>query len=390
VRPEETLAGLLPATDEPVARWNTIAAQRKLVAIAGADAHANLALRNTDPVETRFSFALPSYESSFRMLTVHITPERPLSGDAAADAAIVMRAIRGGHLYTAINGMASPPAFEFSATNRNGTAHEGDELPTGGPVSIRVRTNAPPGYMTIVWRGNERLASVPSSERTDLTIEAGESPAVYRAEVRSLDPDRPRSWLLSNGIYVRALNETPPPQAAQANAGSIESALALFDGQTDAGWHIETDPASQASMEVANGLADGSELRMRFALASSDVGNERAALVWGTPIGHAPVNLADYDRITFTGRAERPMRISLQFRTANVGGTMRRWQRSVYLETVDRHRTVAFSDLVPSDGTAGPTPPLDQISQILFVVDTVNTRPGESGRVWIKRPEFQR
>ena len=129
---------------------------------------------------------------------------------------------------------------------------------------------------------------------------------------------------------------------------------------------------------------------MRFALANSDVGNERAALVWGTPIGHAPVNLADYDRITFTGRAERPMRISLQFRTANVGGTMRRWQRSVYLETVDRHRIIKFSDLAPSDGTAAATPPLDQISQILFVVDTVNTRPGESGRVWIKSPEFQR
>jgi hypothetical protein len=388
-RPEETLAHLLTDIDEPIARWNAIAAERKIVGLAGADAHANLALRNTDPVETRFSFALPSYESSFRMLSVHVTPERPLSGDATIDGPIVMRAIRAGHLYTAINGLASPPSFEFSAANASGTAHEGDELPVAGPVSLHVRSNAPPGFRTIIWRGSEMLVSVPSEERKELTVEAGEAPAVYRAEVRS-DHDDPGNWLLSNAIYVRGAEAREAPRQTADTAGERRtSALSLFDGQTDAGWHVETDSASTAALEVAKPF-EGSDLRVRFALAPTDVGNERAALAWGTPIGHPPVNVADYDRLTFVARAERPMRISVQFRTANVGGVMRRWQRSVYLDTVDHERSISLSELAPSDATAESVVPLDQISQILFVVDTVNTKPGTSGRLSIKRPVLEK
>jgi hypothetical protein len=389
VRPAETLANLLTDISEPISHWNTIAARRNIVAISGVDAHANLALRNTDPVETRFAFPLPSYEASFRMLSVHITPEQPLSGDAVADGAIVMRAIRAGHLYTAIDGVASAPSFEFSASNASGTAREGDELRADGPVTLRVRSNAPPGFTTMVWRGSEILISAPSHERTDLTVEADGAPAVYRAEVRSSDPERPRTWLLSNGIYVRGADAAQTRQSAQAEPPPATSIIALFDGQTEAGWHVETDPSSMAAMEVAR-TVDAAELRVRFALAGTDAGDERAALVWGTPIGHAPVNVADYARLTFTARAERPMRVSVQFRTANIGGTMRRWQRSIFLDTVDGQRTIAFSDLTPSDDSAEGDPPLDQISQILFVVDTVNTKPGTAGRFWVKNAELRK
>jgi hypothetical protein len=233
------------------------------------------------------------------------------------------------------------------------------------------------------------LISAPSHERTDLTVEADGAPAVYRAEVRSSDPERPRNWLLSNGIYVRGADAAQTRQSAQAEPPPPTSIIALFDGQTEAGWHVETDPSSMAAMEVARTL-DAAELRVRFALAGTDAGDERAALVWGTPIGHAPVNVADYARLTFTARAERPMRVSVQFRTANIGGTMRRWQRSIFLDTVDGQRTIAFSDLTPSDDSAEGDPPLDQISQILFVVDTVNTKPGTAGRFWVKNAELRK
>ncbi len=389
IRPAETLASLLTSSDEPIARWRTIANERRIVGIAGADAHANIALRNTDPGDTRFSLPLPGYEASFRMLSVHVTPERPLTGDAATDAEVVLRAIREGHLYAAIDGLAAPAAFEFSATYRRGTAQQGDELPVGGPVSLRVRSNAPPGFTTIVWRDGEMLVSAPS-DTSELTVEGGEAPAVYRVEIRSSDPNRPRSWLLSNGIYVRSPESIRPPHInAAAGDASPAAALALFDGRSDAGWHIETDARSQAALDVPK-TADGSELRMRFALGNTQVGDERAAIVWGTPIGHAPVNVADYDRLTFTARAERPMRISVQLRTGNDDGPLRRWQRSVYLDTGDQERTVRFADLVPSDSGGDPALPLDQISQVLFVVDTVNTRPGTTGRVWLTRAEFRR
>jgi hypothetical protein len=61
----------------------------------------------------------------------------------------------------------------------------------------------------------------------------------------------------------------------------------------------------------------------------------------------------------------------------------------VYLDTTDRLHTVHFHDLVPSEGTGTAALPLDEVTQILFVVDTTNTRPGSSGRLWIRSAELQ-
>jgi hypothetical protein len=379
MRPAETLAGLLTGAEQTISRWNTVAARRRVVGLAGADAHANLALLNADPVDTRFSIPLPSYDASFRMLSAHVTPEQPLSGNPRADAAILMRAIRAGHLYLAVAGLAAPPEFEFKAVNARGRAGQGDELPVGGPVALTVRSNAPPGFTTTIWRGAEMLASKQGSE---LSIEAGAEPAVYRAEIRTDEHPRSRTWLLSNAIYVRA-PESPQPSASP----TVAAALQLFDGKTDSGWHLETDPTSLAAVDVAKTI-DGMELRVRYGLSGEPSGGQWAALVWGTPIGHPVTNVASYDRLRFTGRADRPMRISVQLRTG--GETQQRWQRSVYLDTSDQETTITFGEVVPSAGTNEPLPPLDQISQVLFVVDTRNNLPGSSGRFWIKQAAFER
>jgi len=111
-----------------------------------------------------------------------------------------MRAIRGGHLYTTIDGIASPPFFAFTATNAGGIAPQGDELGRGGPVALRVRSNAPVGFTTIVWRDAEVLAR---EQRNDFTVEAPEAPAVYRVEIRAGEANGGRTWLLSNAIYIR-------------------------------------------------------------------------------------------------------------------------------------------------------------------------------------------
>ena len=179
-----------------------------------------------------------------------------------------------------------------------------------------------------------------------------------------------------------------PLQAAPRPAVSAETAL--FDSRTDSGWHLETDPSSKAAVDVGETLV-GFELRFRYALAGdAPAGNQWAALVWGTPIGHAPINVADFDRLTFTARAERPMRISVQLRTRESGRMLHRWQRSIFLDTFDREHTVSFKDLVPSAAADPVKPLLDQVSQILFVVDMTNTKPGTAGRFWIKSAAFQK
>jgi hypothetical protein len=84
------------------------------------------------------------------------------------------------------------------------------------------------------------------------------------------------------------------------------------------------------------------------------------------------------------------MRISVQLRTSDVGRSLRRWLRSVYLDTTEREQTIDFDDLAPSPETDLPKPPLEQVNAVLFVVDTVNTKPGTSGHVWIRRARLQK
>ena len=97
-RPVEVMASLIQPP-RIVRQWEALAERRRVVAIAGVDAHAKLALRSgADVAQGRFVLPVPGYESSFRMLSIRARPDAPLTGSAPDDARLIMRAIRGGHL----------------------------------------------------------------------------------------------------------------------------------------------------------------------------------------------------------------------------------------------------------------------------------------------------
>jgi hypothetical protein len=108
---------------------------------------------------------------------------------------------------------------------------------------------------------------------------------------------------------------------------------------------------------------------------------EGTALVYTTPNG-----VQSADRLTFTVRAERPMRISVQLRARNAD----RWQRSVYVDPAATERTVRFDDMTPVGVTPTAAPPLADILGVMFVVDLANNKPGSSGRVWLSNVRFER
>ena len=122
-------------------------------------------------------------------------------------------------------------------------------------------------------------------------------------------------------------------------------------------------------------------LRWRFGLASGAPEGQFVALIADLP--HLVTTTSD--RVAFTIRAERPMRISVQLRTDHD-----RWQRSVYVDTFNRDCKVMFDDLLPAGPTATDKPPLADVRSLMFVVDTTNTKPGTSGRIWITGPALQR
>ena len=183
LRPAAAIASLIDESTNVLSRWDAMAPRRRVVGLAGVDAHAKLALKEVDPGDNRYSIALPSYESSFRTLSVHVHPERPLSGDAAADGRAVIAAIRAGHLYTALDGLASPPSFAFTASNQHSPPRRRSAR-RRGPVTLRVQQRA--GRVRNRRLAGSRVLTSRKGE-PDFTFGAPAEPAVYRIAVRALD-----------------------------------------------------------------------------------------------------------------------------------------------------------------------------------------------------------
>jgi hypothetical protein len=377
-RPAETIADLLGESTVALARWESLTRRRRIVALGGVDAHAKLALRNVDPGDNQFSLPLPGYESSFGTLSVHVRPDRPLSGDAAADATLVVAALRGGHAYVALTGIAAPPSLEFTAANRRGEVQAGDEIAADGPLTLRVRTNAPAGFTTTVWRGPQVFSA--NHHEQDIAVEAPEAPGVYRVEIRATDRARSPLWILSNPIYVRGSG----PATSEPMRPPAKESMALFNGRDASAWKIETNPPSVAALDLVQGIAGG-EIRLRFGLATGPPADQFAALAVLTEGG-----VAAHDRLTFTARAERPMRVSVQLRAAVSPAEDERWHRSVYVDTTDREQTVYFDDVTPIGVTRTYRPPLAAVHSIVLAIDTTNTKPGASGRLWIRNVQLQK
>jgi hypothetical protein len=289
-------------------------------------------------------------------------------------------------LYMTVDAIATPPSFEFTATNDLGTVHQGDQLGVGGPVTLRVRSNAPQGFTTIVWSGASVLGA--EHHEQDFSVQAPAGPGVYSVEIRATgrrgrsSAAPPLPWIRSNAIYVRNPGEeAPPPARAPATASEP-----MFDGQTTNGWRAEHDPTSLAAVEVAP-IVGGAELRFRYGLAGGTASGRVATLAFDTPRGTAP-----YARVSVTLRAEHPMRVSLQLRMGDDQGAAsgERWQRTLYVDTSHQERTIDFDDLTPVGETHTPLPVFSAVRSVLLVVDATNTRPGDSGRIWIRRAELQR
>jgi hypothetical protein len=369
-RPIETIANQL-RDSQSIAAWQALAARRPVVAIAGVDAHAKLQW-GSDP-GSRYSLPFFGYATAFQVMSVHVATGGALTGDAAADADLVMRAIRAGHLYTAVDGLATPPAFEFVAANSRATAHAGDEIEQGGGVSLHVRSNAPPTFTTVVHRGTTVLAS--ARDAGDWTVHANEEPGAYWVDILAPHHPQPTTWLRSNPVYIRS-----PKAAPVTETTSTPVVQSLFDGTSADLWKIEKDAASLADVDVATGVS-GPELRLRYGLAGGAPLGQVAGIVYSTPNG-----IQSADRLTFTVRADRPMRISVQLRAKNAD----RWQRSVYADPSPRERTVRLDDMTPVGVTPTPAPPLADIISILLVVDVTNTKPGSSGFLWFSGVRLER
>jgi hypothetical protein len=378
-RGTETLVSLLDRPTDAIARWDDVTQRRRVVAVAGADAHARIGFRSIgEPYENGSALHVPPYERMFQLFT-NALPGLTLGGNAVDDAQTVLAAVRDGHVYTTIDALGGAAAMSFTASSGHAMVSIGDALPLDGPVTLRVDLQGPETARIDVVKDGRRLQST-TGTHLELVTEA--TAAVYRVEVAlpGAPGAPPVPWVVSNPIYVgrdaSATTETPNRPGASAFA------VQYTDGPASE-WTIETSEASLGALDVVSAV-DGAQLSLRYGLGGTASSSPFVALVM--PSGS---DVAEHDRLMFTAWGNRPMRLSVQLRSpeAEVG---ERWHRSVYLDTSPRTITVFFDDVTATGITSTSLPVLEAVEEILFVVDTVNTPVGASGTVWIDDVRYGR
>jgi hypothetical protein len=377
--PEESIASVLADPSPNIRRWLALNERRRVVGLSGVDAHAKLAFWDVEPGDNRFTLPFPGYRPAFRTVSVHVRPDQPLTGDASRDWDAILQAIRDGHLYTVVDAVATPPSFEFSATSDGRTVHQGGELDSGQPVRLRIRTNAPGEFSTTLWEGDRVLTT--GSRDGEFTVLVPGGPGVYRVEIRAANRAGEPIWIISNPIYVRAAAAPAPIETsadARTERGPQDPAVGPPEGllfpASPNGWTVEHDGASKADLEIRDGA-----MELDYTLGPDPGTRPRVA------IAAPPHELAPNDRLLLRLRADRPMRLSIQLRTGAAGGREERWQRSVFVDAVERDVTVAFDDMRSVGATRSERPPLEARPSVILVVDTTNTKAGSTGTLTIRQ-----
>jgi len=277
----------------------------------------------------------------------------------------VLTAIGAGKSFSLVRAYGEPAHLEFTAAQGETTVSVGERMTdTTRPITIHARVPQAPGARLVLYRDGRPLAQGTGA----LSTGVDPAPAVYRVEVTL--PTGTAPWIVSNAIVV---GPAGPPRAVPAG-------LAVDDGtdptpvqplELDSPWTIERDATSAGDVRAENGAQ-----QFTFHLGGGEPSGQYAAM---TASVHS---LVGADRVTFTARASKPMRVSVQLRLPG-GKDGQRWRQSVYLDETPRSIAVRLQDLVAVGMTTSRRPFVAPIQGLLFVVDTVNTRPGTEGTIWI-------
>lgn len=186
--------------NDELKRWDELmlAKNRKIVAIAGNDAHANVGFQLGDLTgKSLIGVHLDPYERTFSVVRNHVLleKEKPLNEET------LLAALAGGHCYIAFDIFGDSTGFTFTAENNQGTKMMGDELELLDGVRLIVTT--PVRSRVLIIKDGQVIRDEDGAARKEFSI--GER-GIYRVEVYltqlgSLVKDKP--WIISNPIYVK-------------------------------------------------------------------------------------------------------------------------------------------------------------------------------------------
>ncbi len=345
VRPAPAIASLFARPHDTMARWERTARTRPVVGLAAVDAHARIGLdERSEPRVARTLLARPSYVDMFRTLVQAVWLEHPLTGDAVADAAAVLDAMRAGQTYSAVTALATPAVLSVTADTSQ----------------IRASVAGASEAIVSIWHAGRQISAAPATTSAEAVL-----PGLYRVEVAWPGADVP--WIVSAPLFVLPTGESSP---VPGDADAARPALRALPIAPDGAWVVEHHPASTAAWSH-----DGPITEFTYALAQGSAPGQYAALV-------SPLDASQsFEEISFTVSADRPMRFSVQVRLPDASGGGERWVRSVYAEPTPRIVRLRLEEFEPAGRPTTRRPVAARLQSLLFVVDAPHSPPGSSGRL---------
>ena len=180
--------------------WDNAAVmnQRKLVAVAGNDAHANIGLSLNDSSGKQIlGIKLDPYERSFQVVRTHVLMEENQSLTTPG----LLAAIKAGHCYLSFDLFGEAGGFNFTASNKSESKTMGDEISLDDGVKLTV--TVPVSARIILFRDGRKIQEESGESHKEFSVT---QPGIYRVEVYLPQLPKPVSdqpWIISNPIYVR-------------------------------------------------------------------------------------------------------------------------------------------------------------------------------------------
>lgn len=373
VNPTYAMLRLLRPVPETLERWDSLLAERDVVGILGADAHARL------PISDGSQLRLPSYEAVFSLGRNHLLLDEPLSGDAEADRDAVLAALRDGRFYIGFDGLAPADRFSFVVESAGGHRWTMGQSVTHRPgLRARAGGRLPAGSRVRLLRDGETIAE--SEELLDVELPG---PGVYRVEVHVDAWAGP--WVLTNPIAVfdegtlagrvAAYPAPPPPVEPATMIDSFDGATVFAPAHDDAS-QLDDDVLDPAAGE--NGAA---RLAFRLGEPTAEHPDVFAALV-----NEEERDLTGHRGLSFRARSDGVYRVWLQVRDDNPGSAddgTEWWTTSVKTTTEWQQVSIPFTRLRSTNPRTDGRLDLDEVRAIVFVVDKGAIRPDVQATIWL-------
>jgi len=369
------LTGTSPP-DEALARWDAMLAARDVVGLAGADAHSRL------PITKKRAIRFPSYESLFSLARIHLLLDRGLSGDASADGATVVDAVRRGRFYLGLDALApaNDLSFEVEAGGRRATMGESIEPAAGG--RIRAGGRMPRGTRVVLKRDGRRVG-----EGVGALDVALEGPGVYRVEAHV--PGWRTPWAITNPVYVfdQAIQASRRAAGAWPKTASPKETLALADLPGSPAFTPEFDPTSSVrppgpSPDAAPNTAAPLGLAFRLGTPSAS-----QPFTWCALVNRQARNLSPWTGLRFRVRADGEYGVWVQVRDRNPASAdegLEWWLAAARTTTGWTEVLLPFSRFRTINPKTDGRLDTARTRAIVFVLDPASVKAGSRGTIWIE------